>query len=40
MLMSVHKRLQDDFGVTLSLVDLFSQSTIRKQSALVERLLA
>jgi amino acid adenylation domain-containing protein len=40
MLMSVHQRLQDDFGVTLSLVDLFNQSTIRKQSALVERLLA
>ena len=40
MLMSVHKRLQDDLGITLSLVDLFSQSTIRKQSALVERLRA
>ena len=36
-LLSLHRRLQIELGVSLSITDLFTHTTIRKQAAFVER---
>jgi len=38
LLLALHKRLKDRFAVALTVTALFSESTIRKQAALIERL--
>jgi aryl carrier-like protein len=40
LLLTVHDRMQRNLNVTLTVTDLFAHSTIRKQSALVDRLRA
>ncbi|GAC1418681.1 MAG: hypothetical protein NVSMB5_10300 [Candidatus Velthaea sp.] len=37
LLLALHKRLCDTFSLTLAVTDLFKESTIRKQAALIER---
>lgn len=38
LLLTLHKCLQEQLGITLSVVDLFAESTIRKQAAVIDRL--
>jgi amino acid adenylation domain-containing protein len=37
LLMALHKRLQDEFTVSLSIVDLFGETTIRKQALAIAK---
>ena len=37
LLLALHKRLCDTFEITLAVTDLFKESTIRKQAALIDR---
>jgi aryl carrier-like protein len=39
MLMKLHASMQHEFGIELSIVDLFNETTIRKQARLIEALL-